>query len=58
MIPKIIHQIWVGDIPVPKREALFAEKVKHAHPYYSYMYWTTTNAAVEVLEMPENFRDW
>jgi mannosyltransferase OCH1-like enzyme len=40
MIPKIIHQIWVGPNKMPEREAGFVEEVKAMHPDYHHMFWT------------------
>jgi len=58
MIPKIIHQIWVGSFKIPKRERGFANKLRDMHPDYEYKFWTSKNALSEVEEMPENLRGW
>lgn len=39
MIPKIIHQIWIGSSPIPDREKLLCKKIKSSHPDYEYMFW-------------------
>jgi mannosyltransferase OCH1-like enzyme len=36
MIPKIIHQIWIGDKVKPQ---LFLDSFKHMHPDYEYILW-------------------
>ena len=36
MIPKIIHQIWVGPLPPPRR---MMNTWKRKHPDYEYMFW-------------------
>ena len=43
MIPKIIHQIWVGTFKLPKRETAFIEKVKAQYPDYTHYLWTDSN---------------
>lgn len=40
MIPKIIHQIWVGKNKLPPKNKLYIEDVKHHHPEYQHMLWT------------------
>ncbi len=32
MIPKIIHQIWVGNNPMPEHCLEFVEKIKELNP--------------------------
>lgn len=39
-IPKIIHQIWVGDKPIPKKYLKFMETWKEKHPGWIYKLWT------------------
>lgn len=43
MIPKIIHQIWVGPYRIPSRERDLIQKVKEAHPDFEHMLWTDEN---------------
>lgn len=43
MIPKIIHQIWVGTFKIPMREKELSEKVKVLHEDYEYKFWTSIN---------------
>lgn len=52
MIPKIIHQIWVGDFKMPLREQELIKKTKDMHPDYEYIFWTSVNKE----ELPENAR--
>jgi len=40
MIPKTIHQIWVGDFKIPLREQSLIEKLKESHPDYDHIFWT------------------
>ena len=39
MIPKIIHQIWIGTSEIPDREKKFIEKCKNLHPDWEYKFW-------------------
>lgn len=43
MIPKIIHQIWVGPYRIPSREKKFIEDIKIKHPDFEHMFWTNEN---------------
>lgn len=45
MIPKIIHQIWIG----PKAPPSFMHKWKEMNPDYEYMLWD--NEAIKTLEL-------
>ena len=36
MIPKIIHQLWIGNKPSPSR---FMDTWKEKHPEYEYISW-------------------
>jgi mannosyltransferase OCH1-like enzyme len=40
MIPKLIHQIWVGPHPIPDKFTQFMENIKTLHPEYEYRLWT------------------
>lgn len=53
MIPKIIHQIWVGDYKIPLREKALTEKLKSLHTDYEYKLWTYPEE-----DMPNNFKKW
>ena len=39
MIPKIIHQIWVGNNPMPEHCLEFVEKIKEFNPEYEHKMW-------------------
>ena len=39
MIPRIIHQIWIGDQPLPEKYIYFIEKVKKINPNYEHKLW-------------------
>ena len=38
-IPKIIHQIWIGDQPIPEKCKTFMQRVKVMHPDWEYKLW-------------------
>jgi len=40
MIPKTIHQIWVGDFKIPLREQSLVKKLKESHLDYKHILWT------------------
>lgn len=40
MIPKIIHQIWVGNNPLPRNYICYRQSWIKNHPEWSYMVWT------------------
>lgn len=41
MIPKIIHQIWVGDFKIPKREKMFVDRMKEMNTSFEHIFWTS-----------------
>ena len=43
MIPKIIHQIWIGPDPIPDRCKNYVETWKKLHPSWEYKFWDTAN---------------
>lgn len=43
MIPKVIHQIWVGPYDIPERERISSDTIKNNHPDYEYHLWTDKN---------------
>ena len=57
MIPKIIHQVWVGTLNMPQREKDLCQKIQDIHPDYAYKFWTSDNVGPELESMPANVRD-
>jgi mannosyltransferase OCH1-like enzyme len=47
VIPKIIHQIWVGNSPIPKQSEVYIQKIKELHPDYEYKLWTNNDITEE-----------
>jgi len=43
MIPKIIHQIWIGPDSIPDRCKNYVEMWKKLHPSWEYKFWDNTN---------------
>ncbi len=43
MIPKIIHQIWIGDSEIPQQCQLYIDSWKKHHPEWEYRLWTDDN---------------
>jgi hypothetical protein len=43
MINKVIHQIWIGEYKIPKRETSLFKDVMDKHPEYEYHLWTDNN---------------
>ncbi len=49
VIPKIIHQIWVGPNNIPEKLSNLMDGIKRLHPEYQYRLWTDKDLT------PENF---
>jgi hypothetical protein len=43
VVPKIIHQIWVGPDPLPDEFATYVESWKRTHPGWEHRFWTEEN---------------
>lgn len=39
MIPKILHQVWLGDNPIPDQFNEFTKRWKNLHPDWDYILW-------------------
>lgn len=52
MIPKRIHQIWVGPNPIPAKSLAFIQHIKELHPDYEYRIWTDKDIT------PDNFTNY
>ena len=53
MIPKIIHQIWIGHYNIPKRETALYQEIRDKHPDYEYHLWTDDNLPIIPLQLKE-----
>lgn len=43
VIPKIIHQIWLGNRPIPNQIQQYMNSWKEHHPGWDYILWTDQN---------------
>lgn len=50
MIPKILHQVWLGDSPIPEKYIKWKEEWRMLHPNWEYVLWTEKNAPSEARE--------
>jgi hypothetical protein len=61
---KIIHQIWIGPYKIPAKEKIFCEKIRAAHPDFSYIFWNNDNFPildehlVELVAFYESKKQW
>lgn len=53
MIPKIIHQIWIGPNPIPSHLEKHQESIKKEFYDYEHMFWNNEN----LPELPQNCKD-
>lgn len=65
MIPKIIHQVWVGDKPIPDHQLEWIEKWKELYPDFEYKLWVSNEFGENkfsktVLDLKEYayYSDW
>ncbi len=49
-IPKIIHQIWLGNDPLPKQEKIYGKTWQKYNPDWEYKLWTDKDIDEFVLE--------
>lgn len=48
MIPKIIHQIWIGPNELPKQEQQWCKTWRDAHPDWEYKLWTNDDLPKDI----------
>ena len=53
MIPKVLHQIWIGDNKMPPIFLDFRKKWWELHPDWSYKLWTDSN--INELDIPIDY---
>ncbi len=57
MIPRILHQIWLGQNPLPSEHAAYAETWRRFHPNWEYRLWTEADIPDDVRpEVHERLR--
>ncbi len=52
MVPRILHQIWLGDQPLPDEFARYRETWLRHHPGWEHRFWTEENLPPD-LRRPE-----
>lgn len=53
LVPKIIHQIWIGNEPFPEKYKFIVDKWRTMHPWWDYKLWDDTAIAALELENKE-----
>ena len=53
MIPKIIHQIWIGPNPLPDKCKNYVKTWKKHHPSWEYKFWDNANTEELLSEASE-----
>lgn len=53
MVPKNIHQIWLGNKRIPKHLKEWMNEIKESHPDYNYFLWTDSNIPKLPAELQE-----
>jgi mannosyltransferase OCH1-like enzyme len=43
LVPRILHQIWLGDSPLPDEFAAYRETWRRHHPDWDHRFWTEDN---------------
>lgn len=49
MIPKILHQIWVGPHPIPPKFKEYSKTWQNLHPDWKYKLWTENNIKFPII---------
>ena len=57
MMPKFIHQIWLGANPLPKKYQRFLDSWKALHPDWEHILWTEEKLKSRLPENLQNFYD-
>jgi mannosyltransferase OCH1-like enzyme len=56
MIPKILHQVWIGPNPQPEEHIRWREGWRRLHPDWEYKLWNNDN--IRELELPTPLHVW
>ena len=51
MIPRTLHQVWLGPDPIPARYMGFLDGWRRLHPGWSYQLWTDGDLTGELADM-------
>lgn len=55
-IPKIIHQIWIGESNIPKSWQVDCDEIKERHKDWDYVFWDNDMVNTFLEKMPENVK--
>ena len=55
MIPKIIHQVWIGPKPIPEYCLSYMQTWKDNHPGYEFKFWNNNNLPELPSKVKEQF---
>ena len=55
-IPKKIHQIWIGEVPMPNDLMGWCKEIKNAHPDWEHIVWKNEDAISMMESAPSNAR--
>lgn len=58
MIPKIIHQIWIGEVDLPADWKRWCQTVKSAHPDWEYKMWTNDDIHSLIADQSQDIKDY
>lgn len=58
MIPKKLHQIWIGEVDLPPRWQRWCKTVKAAHPDWEYKMWTNEDIPQLLEKYPQPIKDY
>lgn len=53
-IPKKIHQVWIGDTPIPNKWKRCCDQVRDAHPDWEYKLWLNEDVQEIIKNSPQN----
>jgi mannosyltransferase OCH1-like enzyme len=54
MIPRMLHQVWVGRLPLPEEFARYGESWRRHHPDWEMRFWTDENLPDDLIR-PEAY---
>lgn len=57
MIPRKIHQIWIGDNPIADIWKTECDIIRDAHPDFEYNFWTNDTISSLIDEMPPKAKE-
>lgn len=58
MIPKIIHQVWIGPNPIPKHCEEFSNQMKKMNPSWKHILWDNSSMEQEIFKKDPIISEW